>query len=157
MNVSRRQFGSAMAGLFGGLVLFRGASAATGSPAAKMPEGRQYRQRWVDEKSSVGGYVMRGTVASTPRLKHYWKSDGSSGYRMFFRFAAGVTEPTSCVVWGRLAYDLHHKAQIREGMPLLVAGTPMAEKDPDGNDWVHVVLNRVVLDEGEQHETVMDT
>lgn len=147
MNVSRRQFGSSLGALFGGLFLFRGASASTGSPAAEITEGRQYQQRCLDEKSPISEYIMRGTVASTPKLKHYWKSDGKSGYRMFFRFKAGVTDPTPCVVWGRLAYDLHHKMQIREGMPLMVAGTPMVEQLTETDAvWPHVVLNRVELD-----------
>lgn len=140
MNVSRRQFGSTIAGFFGGLFFFKGLSASAVSSAAEISNGE------IAKPPLHSQYVMRGTVDSDPKLKHYLKADGSNGCRMFFRLKSGATEPTSCVVWGKLASDLHHKMQIRQGMPLLVSGTPMVEKDPNGNDWAHVVLNHVVLD-----------
>ena len=124
MKVSRRQFSSSLAGLFGGLVLFKGASASTVSPAAKKFNEHSYQS---SPRGAGGTCSMRGKVASTPKLKHYLKKDGSSGCRMFFCMTAGATESIPCVVWGKLAYDLSYKMQIQKGTNLIVRGEPTNE------------------------------
>ncbi len=132
MNVSRRQFGASLAGLFGGLFFFRRASASTVSPAAE--KFNEHRHETLIPRT--GPYLMRGTVADEPTFKVFVAEVGRGpGCRLFFRMKTGDFEPTACMAWGQLAHDLHHKMRIKEGTKLVVRGEPV-----DNGRFVYITL-----------------
>ncbi len=134
MNVSRRQFGTSLGALFGGLFLFRGASAATGSPAAEIPEDLLKNLAQSHEKLDplINGYFLRGTIADDPRFSTYIKSDGHIGYQVYFSFQSGTSafsNPAgeafdSIVAWDQQALELRG-LPISKGTRLFIKGTPV--------------------------------
>lgn len=141
MNVSRRQFGTSLAGLFGGLFFFRGVSAATGSPAAeKFNEHNHETMEPSGLSLAMNTVMLSGRVTSPPSLKHYNTKDRGDGYRLFFTLRCDK-KYIPVVVWGQKALDCHK--QIHHGSLLRMSGSLISDKTRTGQDFYHVVLNQV--------------
>ncbi len=146
-NVTRREFGGALAGAAGALLLPWKVEAGLSAEAV---DSLELREEFPIPRQVVNEGVLYGRVCSTPTLKPYTREDGSPSTRLFFRLQTRRKEPFNCVAWGEVADDLWKRfGEVPE--PPNVCLTGLLEigsyKDKEGKriDWINFVISQALV------------